>query len=359
MPSTIPSPSIMAQSQINLMDLFGKIYNITQSYHFEKMQPAIWQCSDESQGIKKALLGYVFDCPVFNLGQVGAIVDPDRLLPASHHGKDIVIIGGSHIGTEVIDGIGHIDRINGHKAPCCGMLYRLLLTYLNLYKRAQTLIKIIRKDNEYHIEIPYRYLHQHDVTQGPELKIILDTIIDGEAIADSVQGKVFKMAPTFTNENAEELSHLPEGSSQIQTLLKKNTFIFEESLTENINDNIEVALKHSLLPYMSGIVTCKYPHRRIADLNTWREFHKITSHLTDSFLGTNRNIFLVAGLTADYTIKKNMYIPQFGFHINRNNPNEVNYYNPVEINELLRNVPVYTPEKSFLEYAEVHTAFQP
>ena len=124
MPFAPPPEQLLDQPEMELMDLFGRMRSLAVTAGFSGTLPALWQCSDESQAIKKALFGYVFDCPVFNLGRVGALLDPTRLGPASHHGHDLVVLGGSHIGSRQEDGIGYVERVHGKVAPCCGKLTR-------------------------------------------------------------------------------------------------------------------------------------------------------------------------------------------------------------------------------------------
>jgi len=352
MPLTTPSPEIMNQKPMHLMDMFGKLYSYADKHEYKFTQPAIWQCSDESQGIKKSLFGYVFDCPVFNLGQVGALVDPHRMQPASHHGEDMIIVGGSHVGAKIDDGIGYIDRVNGSMSPCCGMLFRILSDYLDQYKRAQMLIKITKKDDKFCIILPYKYLHKQQAIKHAELMVRFDSLISGEAIEESSHGKVFPLTEKFVAEHMKGLMTLTEEISPIDKLLTKDTFKFITTYTEHPND-FGSMLNASLLEFMPEIVSSDAPHRRIADINTWREFHKITSYLTDNFLGKDRNIFLLAGLTIDHSTRKNTFIPQFGFAIDRNDTDDVNYYNPVEVNELLGTLDVYKPSKTYLEFAGI------
>ncbi len=59
---------------MNLMEVHGRMRSLTDKAGFSDTLPAIWQCSDESQSIKKSLFGYVYNCPTFNLGRVGALL---------------------------------------------------------------------------------------------------------------------------------------------------------------------------------------------------------------------------------------------------------------------------------------------
>ena len=67
-----PVETFLAQPEMALMSLFGRMRSFTEGAGFSDTLPIVWQCSDESQSIKKSLFGYVYDCPVFNLGRVGA-----------------------------------------------------------------------------------------------------------------------------------------------------------------------------------------------------------------------------------------------------------------------------------------------
>ena len=71
MPISPPSETMLAQAPMELMSLFGRMRTLTDAAMFSGTLPVVWQCSDESQKIKKSLFGYVYDCPVFNLGRVG------------------------------------------------------------------------------------------------------------------------------------------------------------------------------------------------------------------------------------------------------------------------------------------------
>lgn len=336
---------------MNLMDLYGKLYTYSINHGFKNIQPIIWQCSDESQGIKKSLFGYVFDCPVFNLGRVGALSEVERLQPVSHHGDDLVIIGGSHVGAIENDGINYISRVNGSKSPCCGMLFRIVSDYLEQYKRAQNMIKITKRDGKYFIILPYKYLHKQQAIGHTELMVIFEALISGEAVEESSHGKVFPLTDQFVSLHREGLEALRGDVSPIGKLLTKDTFKFIGKQEEHPL-NFGSILNSSLFEFMPEIVASDNPHRRIADINTWREFHKVASYLTDNFLGKGRNIFLLAGLSVDLSTKKNTFVAQFGFSINKDDKTEVNYYNPFEINALLDSLDVYRPQKTYLEYAE-------
>lgn len=86
-------------------------------------------------------------------------------------------------------------------------------------------------------------------------------------------------------------------------------------------------------------------------MNTWKQFHRVTSLLTDSSDTEDRNIFVLAGLTVDQTIQHSSFIPQFGFLMEKGRPGKSNYFGPAEINELLSKQDLYRPPVTFLEYA--------
>ena len=339
---------------MQLMDLFGRMRSLSDEAFFDGTLPVVWQCSDESQKIKKSLFGYVYDCPVFNLGRVGALIDPTRLIPASHHGGDLVILGGSHIGGTEDDGIGYVERINGKVAPCCGMLYRMMMPYITLYHRASTLITLFRGPGGLKIEIPYKYLFRKTTDQHahPHLHLNIEGLVDGEPLRDASQGKVYRLNKDFANHYLHQLKDITKNPTSIGKLLDPTTFYFTKQIDTTKHDP-DTLLESSVFDFMPDIVTSPYPHRRIADINTWRQFHRLASYVTDSFDSGERSILIIAGLTIDHTIKKNSFIPQFGFWLKQGRALQARYFNAPELNGLLNEHMVYKPSKTFLEYAEI------
>lgn len=352
MPIAPPAEHFLDHSPMELMDLYGRMNFLATRSGFTKILPAVWQCSDESQGIKKALLGYVFDCPVFNLGRVGGLLDPQRLHPASHHGQDLVILGGSHHGLREVDGIGYVERIHGQVAPCCSALYRLLEGYLFLYRRAAASIRLFRGVGGLKIEIPYKYLFRHGQSEEARIVLHLRRLVDGEAIRDSSHGKVFRLNSQFVEKSGVSLTGLGAEPRPIGELLSAEYFVFSRCLSRESLD-IRMMLEVSIFDFLPDIVTAEKPLRRLADINTWRQFHRLASYLTDSFDSGERNILVIAGLTLDHSVKRNTFVPQFGFLLPRGRAAEAEYFGPAEINDMLLRQEVLLPQKSFLEYAEV------
>ncbi len=354
MPISPPVETLLNQPPMQLMDLFGRMRSLTDEAGFSGTLPIVWQCSDESQKIKKSLFGYVYDCPVFNLGRVGALIDPTRLIPASHHGRDLVILGGSHIGGTEENGIGYVERIHGQVVPCCGMMHRLMTPYLTLYQRAATLITIFRGPGGLKIEIPYKYLLRKSTDEHvhPHLHLNIERLVDGEPLRDASQGKVYRLNPEFAKHHQHSLAKLKKTPVSISQLLDPSTFYFTKRLSTKSHDP-DSLLEGTVFDFMPDIVTSAYPHRRIADINTWRQFHRLAAYLTDSFDSGERNILVIAGQTIDHTIKRNSFIPQFGFWMQQGRALQARYFNAPELNELLHKQKVVKPKKTFLEYAEI------
>jgi hypothetical protein len=352
MPIAPPPEKLLDQPSMELMDLFGRMRSLTDSGGFSGTLPALWQCSDESQGIKKALFGYVFNCPVFNLGRVGALLDPTRLLPASHHGRDLVILGGSHLGAREEVGIGTVERVHGKMAPCCGMLYRMLEEYLLVYRRAASLITLFRGVGGLKIELPYKYLFRKPLGAAARIHIRWQQLVEGEALRDSSHGKVYHLHRGFIARHEQALRDLGTEPRPIGELLDPDTFSFSKRLDRESLDPT-VLLEVSIFDFLPDIVTSQRPHRRLADVNTWRQFHRLAAYLTDSFDSGDRNILVAAGLTLDHSIRRNTFVPQFGFWMEQGRALQARYFGPLEIRALLAEQPVSRPEKSFLEYAGV------
>lgn len=350
MPIAPPLESLLDQTPMDLMELYGRMRSLTDQAGFTGTLPAIWQCSDESQSIKKALFGYVYNCPTFNLGRVGALLDPSRLATAAHHGQDIVILGGSHIGAEESDGIGYIERINGPHAPCCGMLARVLDDYLRIYRRATQLIKISREGNIAKVEIPYKYLFEKPVSESVRIVINIKSLIDGEALGEGTLGKIYRLNPKIVAEESELLKSLQIKPQPIGHLLSPELFSFRKKLNHDSHEP-KTMLEVSVFDFLAEVVAAPFPHRRLCNINTWRQFHRIASFITDSFDGSDINIFVLAGLTIDHTIRHNTVIPQFGFWMEHGRALEARYFGPMEIYNLLAEQQIYRPPVTFLEYA--------
>lgn len=350
MPIAPPAETFLDQTPMDLMELYGRMRSLTDSAGFEKTLPAIWQCSDESQSIKKALFGYVYNCPTFNLGRVGALLDPTRLATTSHHGKDVVILGGSHIGAKESSGIGYIERINGNLVPCCGMLGRVLDEYLLIYRRATQLIKIFREGDIVKIEIPYKYLFEKPVSDTARIVININGLVNGCALGEGTLGKIYRAHPDIANEESELLTSLQKRPQPIGHLLKPGLFSFRKNLKYDSHEP-KAMLEVSLFDFMPEVVASPFPHRRLGNINTWRQFHRLASYITDSFDGRDINVFVLAGLTIDHTIRHNTIIPQFGFWMEHGRALEARYFGPTEIYNLLAEQPIYKPPVTFLEYA--------
>lgn len=352
MPISPPDEKLLDLPPMDLMDLYGRMRSLTNNAGFNHVLPAIWQCSDESQGIKKALFGYAYNCPSFNLGRVGALLDPTRLSTAAQHGKDLVVLGGSHIGAEERNGLGYIERIHGSSGPCCGMLSRMLNEYLQVYQRAAQLTKIFWEGSDIMIEIPYKYLFPKPLGDTAKIKLKLQRLIGGDACGEGSLGKIFPLNRELTQGQHEIEHQLTETPQPIGKLLKPEYFTFSKKIDPDSREPQKM-LEASIFDFLPEVVASDHPHRRLCDINTWRQFHRLASYITDYFDGSDRNIFVLAGLTIDHSIKHNSFVPQFGFWMEQGKALEARYFNPTQISELLAEQEIYKPPVTFLEYADI------
>ncbi len=242
MPIAPPLDSFLDQTPMDLMELYGRMRSLTDQAGFTGTLPAIWQCSDESQSIKKALFGYVYNCPTFNLGRVGALLDPSRLATAAHHGKDIVILGGSHIGAEESAGIGYIERINGQHATCCGMLARVLDDYLRVYRRASQLIKLSCEEDVVKVEIPYKYLFEKPISNSVRIVINIGRLVEGEALREGTLGKIYRLNSKITAAEPEVLKSLQTTPQPVGHLLSPELFSFRKKPPPSLAPTIPIFL---------------------------------------------------------------------------------------------------------------------
>lgn len=350
MPIQPPSDALFAQPAMEPMELFGRMRALTIDRSFSGTLPVIWQCSDESQGIKRALFGYTFDCPSFNLGRVGALLDPTRLATAAHHGHDLVIFGGSHLGAHEKGGLGYIERVHGQVSPCCGLLCRVLQEYLEVYQRAALFIRLLRAPDGLCIEIPYKYLFRKPAGTTARIQINLSRLVAGEPLYDSNLGKVYQLHPALVEAHAADLASVTVEPSAIGPLLGPGLFTFNKALNPESLDP-RTMLEVGIFDFWSDIVTSPNPHRRLANVNTWRQFHRLAAYLTDAFSGKNRNVLVVAGLTLDHSIRRNTVIPQFGWLMERESSQQGSYLDPPTVSALLAAQSIFRPPKSYLEYA--------
>ena len=350
MPIAPPAESLLDQTPMDLMELYGRMRNLTDKAGFSGTLPAIWQCSDESQSIKKALFGYIYNCPTFNLGRVGALLDPNRLATAARHGKDLVILGGSHIGAEEFSGFGYIQRVSGQRVPCCGMLGRVVDEYLRVYRRATQLVKIFREDHVCKIEVPYKYLFEKPADSTVRMVLRLSNLVEGDALREGTLGKIYRLHPKLINQQHKLLAALTDQPQPIGDLLTPEYFSFRKKLNLDSHEP-KTMLEVSVFDFLPEIVASGFPHRRLCNINTWRQFHRIASFITDGFDGSDCNIFVLAGLSLDHSIRHNTFIPQFGFWMAHGQALAAKYYGPREINQLLAEQEVFRPPVTFLEYA--------
>ena len=351
MPLMPPAEELLAREPFSPMDLFGRMRSYTAERRFRGTLPAVWQCSDESQEIKKALLGYLFDCPAFNLGRVGALLDPQRLIPAFHHGRDLVILGGSHVGAEEEGGIHYVERIHGEKAPCCGMLHTLLGEYLGLYRRACSRLQLCAGDGQFLVEIPYGYLFRGGAEERARLALRLENLVEGEPVADTGQGKRYALHPRLVRRHQAELAQLGAVPRPVGALLDRDSFRFVKQLKrESVvpRDSIEEVV----FDFLPDVVISSRPHRRLADINTWRQFHRLHDALLDMDLG-DRQLLVVAGLTIDHSVKRNSFVPQHGLRIEHGRVLAAEFLNGGDLETLLRASKVHRPVQSFLQYAGI------
>jgi len=352
MPISPPAEQLLDSPAMNLMELYGRLRSLTDEAGFSGVLPAIWQCSDESQAIKKALFGYAYNSPSFNLGRVGALLDPTRLATAAHHGNDLVIVGGSHIGADERNGIGYIERVHGEVAPCCGMLCRLLEEYLQVYRRAAQLIKVFRVAGPVKVEVPYKYLFRKPIGDTVRLQLDLASLVDGEALGEGALGKIYRLHPELVARLPEYIPELDATPQPIGGLLRPQVFGFSKLIDLDSREPKNM-FEASVAEFLPEIVTSRSPHRRLCDVHTWRQFHRIASYITDAFDGSGRNIFVLAGLTIDHSIRRNTFIPQFGFWMEHGRALEARYLGPEAVNELLGRQQIYRPPVTFLEYAGI------
>ena len=169
-------------------------------------------------------------------------------------------------------------------------------------------------------------------------------------MAEGAHGKSYRLHPKMLKEHsafAVTIQNTPQpiGRNLTSQYFTYNKMLAQESLKPK--DMLEV----SLFDFLPEIVTSSRPHKRLCDVNTWKQFHQVTAQLTDSLDNEDRNVFVLAGLTIDQTIQHSSFVPQFGFLMEKGRSRKSTYFGPIEIQELLSNQNIYRPPITFLEYA--------
>jgi hypothetical protein len=232
------------------------------------------------------------------------------------------------------------------------MLQRMLQEYRQVYRRAAQLISVKRDAAGVLIEIPYKYLFRKPAGDTARIQIHLERLVDGEALHEGSLGKVYRLQPAVASRYPQSIAVLGTAPQPIGELLDAQAFSFIKKVN---HESLEPGhmLESSVFAFMPEVVTSNFPHRRLCDITTWRQFHRLAAYLTDSFDSGDRNILVVAGLTLDHSVKHNTFIPQFGFWMEQGRALHARYFSPVDLNTLLAAQPVYRPPHSFLEYAGV------
>jgi hypothetical protein len=232
------------------------------------------------------------------------------------------------------------------------MLQRLLQEYRQVYRRAAQLITVKREDGGILIEIPYKYLFRKPAGDSARIQIHLERLVLGEALQEGSLGKVYRLHPDVTGRYPQVIAAVGAAPLPIGELLDAQAFSFIKKVNHESLEPRHM-LESSMFAYMPEVVTSAHPHRRLCDITTWRQFHRLAAYLTDSFDSGDRNILVVAGLTLDHSLKYNTFIPQFGFWMEQGRALHARYFSPADLNALLAAQPVYRPQQTFLEYAGV------
>jgi hypothetical protein len=265
-------------------------------------------CSDENQGYPIILITKHFKTFPFNHGRVGGIVATDRHGPHAEHGKDVVIIQASHVGSD-----SENQKFGVYRRLCtdhhdvtssCGKIENILSWYLNEFNFAKNNVYIEKRDKNYYIVIDNQLL---DFEREEGLFLNLDKLLikrDSEFIVEDSYStsKCYPLNP--------DIVHCFEGITNKKTIgseLTPKFFYFKKNVSAYVEGHTH--LEKNLLAAMPIIVTSKSPLLEAAKINSQIEFDRACRTIIKSQSYKNKRLLYISGLNIDVSPKEGQLFP--------------------------------------------------
>lgn len=356
-PCLIPDNQAAMSCQYNLSTFFGKLGQVGTEYckfDMAKTIPVKVECPDESQGLKILYFIATFGTSPFVGGKLGAELDTKAIVPASHHGENLVYVMGSHTGYDHRTKTwGRLYREKeGGFSSCCGKLAGVMEPYLKEYEYAKNSIKLLKEEGRVLLEIPNRLLGIHSSDDPHRVKLCLEPSLikgnpesQGVMKAESPRSVIFEVHPDLHFALQAKKRNITHDPTPIGDDLTGDYFKFLWISSDPFPDDIT----RRLHPLMHQIVSsANYPPMvTVANVNTWIEFNRFVDaiHAIPDVL--SKGVFGISGLTVDLYFEErsyhysNVYYPQYAF-FKPAGKREGIVMGPPEINTLLDS---YTPKK--------------
>jgi len=353
-PSIIPDNGAVMARQYHLNAFYGKLREVvTRHCGFDLAQtiPVKVECPDESQGLKTLYFVASFGTAPFVGRSVGAELDTSSIVPACHHGRNVVFVMGSHTGFD------HRERMFGRLyrekeggfSSCCGKLSGVIAPYMTEYAYAKKHIRVFRQDGKVFLDIPNRLLGIHSSIEPHPVKVRLKpSLVEGGMggpglmTEEKPRSVTFEIHPEVLRALEAKGRKISEEPAPLGDDLGPEDFDFLWVSSVPYPDD----LTRRLHPLMHEIVSSlDYPPMvTIANVNTWIEFNRFIDAIHAIPEVVSKGIFGVSGLTVDLYFEdrsyrySNVYYPQYAFFKPVGERHGV-VMGPAEINRLLDSYP--------------------
>lgn len=328
-PSIIPDNTVVMARQYHLNAFYGRLREVVTRYcRFDPAQtiPVKVECPDESQGLKTLYFISAFGTAPFVGRSVGAELDTSSILPACHHGRNVVFVMGSHTGfdhRERIFGRLYREKIGGFSS-CCGKLSGVIAPYLAEYAYAKSRVLVFRHNGKVFLEIPNRLIGIHSSIEPYPVKVRLKpslvqggTECPGLMTEEKPRSVMFEIHPEILQTLETKGRKITEEPAPLGDDLRPQDFDFLWVSSIPYPDD----LTRRLHPLMHEIVSrLDYPPMvTIANVNTWIEFNRFIDAIHAIPEVVSKGIFGVSGLTVDLYFEdrayhySNVYYPQYAF----------------------------------------------
>jgi len=354
-PSIIPDNGAVMARQYHLNAFYGKLREVvTRHCGFDLAQtiPVKVECPDESQGLKTLYFVASFGTAPFVGRSVGAELDTSSIVPACHHGRNVVFVMGSHTGFD------HRERMFGRLyrekeggfSSCCGKLSGVIAPYMTEYAYAKKHIRVFRQDGKVFLDIPNRLLGIHSSIEPHPVKVrlkpsLVEGGIGGQGLMteEKPRSVTFEIHPEVLHALEAKGRKISEEPAPLGDDLGPEDFDFLWVSSVPYPDD----LTRRLHPLMHEIVSSlDYPPMvTIANVNTWIEFNRFIDAIHAIPEVVSKGIFGVSGLTVDLYFEDRSYrysnvcYPQYAFFKPAGERHGV-VMGPAEINRLLESYPM-------------------